>query len=193
MNVWHILALAAAVLVVVPAMAADEGIQLEIKGTVKTGIAAIGGETTGVVISTKGGFGCELDGANDEKYNGQVCLVTGTYAVKAGVEVRQRGILKVASIKVAEKGEDNFVKATVTGAVMTGVLAPGGVTTGVQITASGAVWELDAGKNKEVAAELEKLNGKKATVTGTVEVVKVATSPRMRTILTVTEVKPADK
>ena len=48
-------------------------------------------------------------------------------------------------------------------------------------------------KNKEAAAALAKLDGKKAAVTGTVEVVKpMAAPPRPRTIVTVTEVKAAD-
>jgi hypothetical protein len=193
MRLCSALALLGGLMLVGPALA-DDGIQLEIKGTVKTGLFAIGGETTGVVIGTKGGFGCELDGANDEKYNGKTCVVSGTYAVKAGVEVKQRAILKVNKIEVAEKGDDNFVKATVTGEVKTGVAAPGGQTTGVTITAGGVTWELDAGKNKDAAAALEKLNGKKAVVVGTVEVVKpMAAPPRPRTVVTVTEVKSVDK
>lgn len=190
MRLWLAFALFGGLLMAAPVFGADDGIQLEIKGTVKTGLLAIGGETTGVVIATKGGFGCELDGANDEKYDGKTCVVSGAYTVRAGVEVKQRAILKVSKIAVAEKADENFVKATVTGEVKTGVVAAGGQTTGVTITAGGVTWELDAGKNKDAAAALEKLNGKKATVIGTVEIVKpMAAPPRLRTIVTVTEVK----
>src|SRR5262249_32979613 len=67
-------------------------VQLEIKGEVLTGILAIGGETTGVVIRTdKGmGFGCELAGVKDESVNKKTCIVTGTFALKDGVEIKQR-------------------------------------------------------------------------------------------------------
>src|SRR5690349_12796787 len=125
-------------------------IQLETKGQVMTGIAAIGGETTGVLISTKGGFGCELAGKVDEKFDKKTAIVTGTFAQKEGVEVRARRILTVDSLKAAEeKPDENYVKAKVKGKVQTGVLAPGGATTGVQITAGNVTWELDSAGNKD--------------------------------------------
>jgi hypothetical protein len=175
---------------------ADGMIKLEIKGTVTTGIVAIGGETTGVLINTKQGFACELEGANDEKYNKKTCIVSGTFGVRGGVEVRNRSILKVDSIKAAEEKEDeNYVKATIAGKVTTGVAAPGGATTGTTITAGGATWELDFGKNKEFAELAQKLNGKNAEVIGTVEVKRnPGTTVPVRTIVTVTGFKaPAEK
>jgi hypothetical protein len=170
-----------------------ESINLEIKGKVTTGVVAIGAETTGVVIATPGGFGCELAGKVDEKLNGKVCLVKGTFQVKQGVEVRVRNILTVASIEAVEaKPEEQTVQAVIVGKLQTGVLAPSGVTTGVQISASGAVWELDI-KDKEQRALADKLNGQAIKTTGSVEVKKVATSPRMRTIVTVKTLESAEK
>jgi hypothetical protein len=189
---------AVALLLTGPAWAEDkkEGgtIELEVKGTLMTGIAAIGGETTGVLIRTKQGFGCEVAGVKDDKLNGKTVVVKGTFAVKPGVEIRQRSILTASSVKAAEeKPDENYVKAKITGKVQTGVAAPGGQTTGKTITAGGATWELDTKDDKELAAAVEKLNGKPAEVTGTVEVKKLTTRPGVRTIVTVTAVKPAEK
>jgi hypothetical protein len=165
-------------------------IHLEIKGTLKTGIIAVGGETTGVEISTKGGFRCEVAGKVDEKLNGKTVIATGSFAIKPGVELRQRSILTADKVvEATEKPDENHVKAVIKGTVMTPVLAPGGVTTGIQISAAGAVWELDATGDKKLLETLRASNGKDLEVTGTVEVKKVATSPRMRTIVTVTGVK----
>jgi hypothetical protein len=170
-----------------------DSIHLEIKGKVTTGVVAIGAETTGVVIATPGGFSCELAGKVDEKLNGKVCHVKGTFQIKQGVEVRARNILTIASIEAVEaKPEEQTVQAAITGKLQTGVLAPSGVTTGVQISASGAVWELDI-KDKEQRALADKLNGQTIKTTGSVEVKKVATSPRMRTIVTVKTLESAEK
>jgi hypothetical protein len=191
------LAVCVAVLLAAPAFAADakESIQLEVKGKVTTGINAIGGETTGVLIGTNKDFGCELAGKVDDKLNGKTVIVTGTFAVKDGVEVKQRRILTIDTIKETdEKPDEQYVKAKVVGTVKTGVAAPGGATTGTTITANGVTWELDAKDNKDLAGKLEKLDGKKAEVSGTVEVVKPkAAPPRPRTVVTVTEVKAVEE
>jgi hypothetical protein len=165
-------------------------IHMEVKGTLKTGIVAIGAETTGTEISTKGGFRCEVAGKVDEKLNGKTVIITGSFAIKSGVEVRQRAILTAEKITEAtEKPDENHAKATIKGVVMTPVFAPGGVTTGIQISAAGAIWELDATGNAKLLETLKASNGKELEVKGTVEVKKVATSPRLRTIVTVTSVK----
>jgi hypothetical protein len=168
---------------------AEGAIHLEIKGTVTTGIAAIGGETTGVLITTKDGFRCELEGKVDESLNKKTAMVTGSFAVRAGVEVRNRAILKVDTIKAAEeKPDEQFVKVKMTGTVQTGVLAPGGATTGVTITGAGVTWELDAAKDKT-----RDLNGKLAEVTGTIEVKKSNTGRQPRTIIKVTDIKAVEE
>jgi hypothetical protein len=88
------------------ALAGDEGyIKVEVKGVLKTGIFAIGGETTGTIITTKKGT-LELDLGKDknlraqaEKLNGKSVVVTGNLSIRKGVEVRQRLIVSVATLK----------------------------------------------------------------------------------------------
>jgi hypothetical protein len=98
----------------VPILAADKGeesyIKVEVKGTLQTGVAAIGGETTGVLLKTKDGT-LELDlkdkeqRADAEKLNGKPVLVNGTLAVRKGVEIGQRLIVTVTSLKAADAKE----------------------------------------------------------------------------------------
>jgi hypothetical protein len=82
-------------------------VKVDIKGTLQTGIVAIGGETTGTIVKTKDAT-LELDlGKNEdlraqaEKLNGKPVAVKGNLTIKRGVEVRQRLIVKVASLKAA--------------------------------------------------------------------------------------------
>jgi hypothetical protein len=174
--------------------AAKEGIELEIRGTVRSGLVAIGGETTGTLIGTKDGFGCELQGVKGEDLNKKTAVVKGTLTVKEGVTLkRQRMILNVSIAEAAKDNpEENYAKAKIVGKIKTGVAAPGGATTGTTITANGITWELDTSKDKELAAAAEKLNGMTASVSGTVSVLKAkAAPPRPRTVVTVTEIKPA--
>jgi hypothetical protein len=82
----------------------DSFIKLTAKGTLKTGIAAIGGETTGIVLQTKDGA-LELDIKDKDllkkadTLNGKVVTVTGNFAIKPGVEVKVRYIVSVDSLK----------------------------------------------------------------------------------------------
>jgi hypothetical protein len=83
-------------------------IKVEIQGTLKTGIVAIGGETTGTTI-TSGGITWELDLKKTkdlqelaEKLNGKATHVAGTLALRKGIEVRQRMIVTVTSLKAAK-------------------------------------------------------------------------------------------
>jgi hypothetical protein len=179
-----------------PAFAADKvdgTIELEVKGTLATGIVAIGAETTGATITTKDGFSCEVSGVKDDKLNKKTVVVKGSFAVKPGVEVGQRRILTATSIEEAtEKTDENFVKAKIKGKLTTGVAAPGGATTGVTITAAGTTWELDLRKDKDMVAAAEKLTGKEIVVEGTVEVKKLNTRPGTRTIVSVTSLKGAE-
>jgi hypothetical protein len=114
MRLATIFALAATLLFAGVAAAAakdDESyIKVEIKGKVKTGIIAIGGETTGVTIATKDG-GLELEATGDqlkalEKLDGKDAVVTGTLTMKKGVEIPgMRLIVKVATVKAADAKE----------------------------------------------------------------------------------------
>jgi hypothetical protein len=80
-----------------------EAKKVELKGIVKTGIFAIGGETTGTIIETKEGnyelaVSKELR-ADVDKLNKLQAIVTGTLIVRKGVEVKQRKIVTVETIK----------------------------------------------------------------------------------------------
>lgn len=84
-------------------------IKVEAKGKLKTGIMAIGGETTGILLST-GKSSVELDfrknpklRATAEKLNGKSVVVTGELKLRRGVEIRGvRVIVDVSSIKEAK-------------------------------------------------------------------------------------------
>lgn len=172
----------------------DSSITLEVKGQLRTGIAAIGGETTGVLLGTREGFGCEVAGVQDETLDGKTVVIKGSYSVRPGVEIRERRILKADKVAVAkDKPEEHHVKAEILGKVMTGVVAAGGETTGTTISAAGTTWELNLSKDKDLAAAAEKLNGKKARVTGTVTVKKPVTGRQLRTIVLVDSIKAADQ
>jgi len=108
--------LSAAVLVcllAVPAPGADKGKEgpkkVEVKGTLRTGVVAIGGETTGTVIDTKAGR-YELELGKDKalrakarRLDGTPVVVAGTLEVRKGIEVRQRKIITVTSLKGADE------------------------------------------------------------------------------------------
>jgi F5/8 type C domain len=86
---------------------AGDYIKVEIKGTLETGLMAIGGETTGTVIRVND-VTWELDfGGNKElkesatKLNKKTVLLTGTYQKIKGVEIRERHIIKVATLNPA--------------------------------------------------------------------------------------------
>lgn len=170
-----------------------ESIQVEMVGTVKTGIAAIGGETTGVLI-TANGITWELDPGKlrdkVDKMDGKKAVAKGTFAIKEGVEIRRRSILTADSVEPAGEKDKEGIKVEIRGQVRTGVVAAGGETTGVTITAGGVTWELDLGKNKEFQTLAETRQEKKFHVTGTLEMKKPAAAPpRPRMIVTVETLK----
>ncbi|MEW6306588.1 MAG: hypothetical protein AB1705_24240 [Verrucomicrobiota bacterium] len=89
--------------------AGDQGyIKVEIKGRLQMGLVAIGGETTGTTIRVNNvtweldlGTGKDLrDTAR--KLDDQMVLVTGTYRRAKGVEIADRHIVKVATLKAAD-------------------------------------------------------------------------------------------
>jgi hypothetical protein len=77
-------------------------------GTFKTGINAIGGETTGMEITTdKGTYEVDLGGDKDMtaaagKLDGKKVTITGVLTTKKGVEIKERHIV-VASTLAAGK------------------------------------------------------------------------------------------
>lgn len=89
------------------AFAADKNSpkQVEMKGKLRTGVVAIGGETTGIVLeAAEGKFELDL-GKNKElrqkadKLDGKNVVVTGTLQVRKGVEVKERKIITVSGLK----------------------------------------------------------------------------------------------
>ena len=88
--------------------ASEEYIRVEVRGQLRHGIVAIGGETTGTEISAQG-VRWELDlsgnpefAALAEQLDGKTALVTGTLVVRQGVEIPQRSIVTVETLKAAE-------------------------------------------------------------------------------------------
>lgn len=105
MRLLTLAALALALLAGVSAAADEKGKAVELTGKLKTGIFAIGGETTGTLIETKEAT-YELDLTKDkefaavaEKLDGKTVTVKGTLVVKKGVEVKERKIVTVTEIK----------------------------------------------------------------------------------------------
>jgi len=85
-----------------------ESIEVRVRGRIRGGLMAIGGETTGITIRARG-VTWELDlGGNDalrakaEALDGKMALVTGSLEAKPGVEIATRWILKVETLAPAE-------------------------------------------------------------------------------------------
>jgi hypothetical protein len=82
-------------------------IKVEVRGTLRTGMMAIGGETTGTVIRARGAT-WELDlrpllggEARVASLDGKTVVVKGSLDVRRGVERRERTILTVTSLEPA--------------------------------------------------------------------------------------------
>lgn len=77
------------------------------EGILKTGMMAIGGETTGIILTTatEGTFELALQSpelkAAAEKLNGKKVIVEGLYKPRKGVEIKQRRIIEVHSLAAA--------------------------------------------------------------------------------------------
>jgi hypothetical protein len=86
-----------------PAPRGRESIRVAVRGPLEVGVAAIGGETTGTVIRSKGlMFEVEFTrpGLQEraEALNGQMALVAGELVVKEGVETGARLIIEAERI-----------------------------------------------------------------------------------------------
>ena len=89
----------------------------------------------------------------------------------------------------AASGGDESIEVVVRGTVKTGIMAIGGETTGVTITARGATWELDLGRDPELRRKADALSGRRAVVRGSLEV-RRGVERRTRHIVTVTSIEP---
>ena len=95
----------------------DETTAHEFRGTLRTGIMAIGGETTGTIISVKGGKTYELEFRTNpklrdlvEKLNKKEAVVKGTLRVKQGIEISERRIIDVTELQPADAQHDDVTK-----------------------------------------------------------------------------------
>jgi hypothetical protein len=109
------------------------------------------------------------------------------------------GILLGAASMAAEKEPDgkkaemdDSIAVTVRGVLRTGVVAVGGETTGVTITAKKITWELSFDKNAELQRAAEKLDGKQVVVQGSLER-RAGVEVKERWIVTVTGLAAAGK
>jgi hypothetical protein len=82
-------------------------IKVEIRGTLRSGMMAIGGETTGTVITARGAtWELDLKGVAQgrqkaESLDGRAVLVKGALEIRPGVERRERAIVTVTSLEAA--------------------------------------------------------------------------------------------
>jgi hypothetical protein len=88
-----------------PAAADGEGRKVEITGKLRTGVAAVGGETTGVVLRTeRGTFELDLGQSGELRgkaagLDGKRVTVTGRLRIRPGVEVRERRVVAVETLE----------------------------------------------------------------------------------------------
>jgi hypothetical protein len=74
-----------------------------------------------------------------------------------------------AAMTTEGQSTSESIAVVVVGRIRTGIVAIGGETTGTTITSKGITWELDLGNNLAFAETAKNLNGKQATVTGSLE------------------------
>ena len=99
-----VLLASATILAADPKPTSDESINVTVSGTLRTGVVAIGGETTGTTITAEG-ITWELDlGKNEEfveaakKLDGKKVVVQGSLERRPGVEVKERWIVTVTGL-----------------------------------------------------------------------------------------------
>ena len=88
---------------------ADEAIEVDVTGVLRTGLVAIGGETTGTTITAKG-IRWELEfpkesplRATAEKFHGKRVRVRGSLERRAGVEIKERWIVTVRALEAVKE------------------------------------------------------------------------------------------
>ncbi|MBW3542766.1 MAG: hypothetical protein KY476_21095, partial [Planctomycetes bacterium] len=92
---------------------ADGYIRIEAKGHLKTGIVAIGGETTGTQLATDEltlelDFGRHTEVRNRaEQLDGKTVVVTGRLTAVEGVERGRRLVVRVRTLRAAATGDDD--------------------------------------------------------------------------------------
>ncbi len=90
-----------------PAKPAEAPLPQTFNGTLRTGIMAIGGETTGIVLETPSGrYELDVSGspqaaAKVDQLAGKKVTVLGDYRPRPGVEVKERRIIVVRELREA--------------------------------------------------------------------------------------------
>jgi hypothetical protein len=81
---------------------------VDVSGKLTTGMMAIGGETTGTILTIpdKGTYELDIKGNKDlqkavDTLKDKQVKVTGTLSIKAGVEIKERRIIKVDTLVAA--------------------------------------------------------------------------------------------
>lgn len=99
-------------------------------------------------------------------------------------------LLLCQAVLAAEQGKEpaSFVKVEAKGIMKAGVVAIGGETTGFQLETKDASLELDFGRDREMRARAEKLDGKIVLVSGKLSV-RRGVERTMRLIVTVSSLK----
>lgn len=87
-----------------------EHVLVTYEGILNTRVVAIGGETTGVILKTEKDGVFELDLGKDKhlqrlaaELNGKKVIVTGDYRPRTGIEVKERRIVFVKTLRAAEQ------------------------------------------------------------------------------------------
>ena len=85
----------------------EDSVKVEIRGTLRTGVVAIGGETTGTTVSAKD-MTFEVDLRGDpklqtlaEKLDGRKAIVRGSLVRKKGIEIPERWIITPTDLQPA--------------------------------------------------------------------------------------------
>jgi len=88
----------------------EDSIDVVVRGTLRMGIMAVGGETTGTTVTARGAtWELDLRGQREllsrvESLAGRRVVVTGSLEVRPGVARRQRFILSVKTLEAAPSG-----------------------------------------------------------------------------------------
>jgi hypothetical protein len=90
------------------------------------------------------------------------------------------------------KKDETYVRVEVKGKLQTGIMAPGGETTGVIVQTETMTLELDLSKHKELKAAADKLKDQVVIATGILTMHK-GVAVKTRLIVHVTDLKAAEK
>lgn len=157
----------------------QDPIAATVRGRLQDGIMAIGGETTGTLI-TAAGLTWELDLSKDPKFravakqqNKQTVVARGFLKRVKGVEVPERWIVTVDSLEAAPTGaKDSSIQVRILGRLHHGIQQVGGETTGTVVLVGEIPFELDLSHKVNLKSVAEKLNKQTVLCAGSLRRVK---------------------